>query len=73
MLIIVLLSPVFLLCGLLLLDSYEQRMLGGYPAPLPNRPERHLQAVPDLQDEELPLHSSRLDATEVEDVDKRSA
>lgn len=48
MLAVALLLPPLLLCGILALGRYEERLLRG-PAPQPHAPAgRHLRAVPDL-------------------------
>ncbi|MEW2576242.1 hypothetical protein [Streptomyces syringium] len=54
MLAVALLLPPLLLCGVLALGRYEERLLRG-PAPAPPAPSgRHLRAVPDLLSPEPP-------------------
>lgn len=54
MLAVALLLPPLLLCGVLALGRYEERLLRG-PAPAPHAPAgRHLRAVPDLPSPEPP-------------------
>ncbi|MGX8909623.1 hypothetical protein ACR820_31060 [Streptomyces netropsis] len=58
MLAVALLLPPLLLCGVLALGRYEERLLRG-PAPQPHAPAgRHLRAVPDLLSPETPAPSS---------------
>lgn len=58
MLAVALLLPPLLLCGVLALGRYEERLLRG-PVPRPHAPAgRHLRAVPDLPSPEPPAPPS---------------
>lgn len=54
MVAVALLLPFLMLCAVLALGRYEERVLG---APEPARPERRLRAVPDLTPQPAPAPS----------------